>query len=535
MIEPILKSTILARVLPLLGICCAVVLIRAHYFDVPLERDEGEYAYMGQQILKGEIPYKEAWNMKLPGVYYCYALSMSVLGQTTKGIRIGALLFVLGSITLLYLMTLRLTGVWGAIFAGSGFAFLSSLSSVLGMFAHSELFSVFFIIAGMYTLMRWWEDRKIVYLVISGIAFGLAYICKQHAIFFIPAGIIALFLRRKEKGSIKQIIIEAVVFTVAAVLPYVLIAGYMAECGVFDRFWFWTVGYARSYVSQVPWHYAPMLFMRTIVPIIKSGLVFWCLAVCGFFLMFLALIDKRIIAVLLMSAAGFCAVVPGFYFRQHYFIFLLPFIAFWSGYCIHRVASVSGNKIQRSILGISFALLLLIGIGTSVKADKRYSTKNNPERISRMIYGPNPFIEAVSIAQWIDEHSNVTDRIGILGSEPEIYFYSRRKAATGFLYTYPLMESHKDAIQMQQQFAHEIEERAPRFLVYVRVPTSWLLNDQSDMWIFDWYRQFKEKDYSIAGLAEINPDTTLYYWDKDKIPSNPISEYWVAVYERIKK
>ena len=37
---------------------------------MPLERDEGEYAYIGQLILRGEIPYVAAHSMKLPGVYY---------------------------------------------------------------------------------------------------------------------------------------------------------------------------------------------------------------------------------------------------------------------------------------------------------------------------------------------------------------------------------------------------------------------------------------------------------------------------------
>jgi hypothetical protein len=35
--------------------------------DMPLERDEGEYAYAGPLILQGIPPYQIAYNMKLPG------------------------------------------------------------------------------------------------------------------------------------------------------------------------------------------------------------------------------------------------------------------------------------------------------------------------------------------------------------------------------------------------------------------------------------------------------------------------------------
>src|SRR5450759_1239866 len=48
----------------------AVSIIRWRFVEMPLERDEGEYAYFGHLILNGITPYKEAYNMKLPGIYY---------------------------------------------------------------------------------------------------------------------------------------------------------------------------------------------------------------------------------------------------------------------------------------------------------------------------------------------------------------------------------------------------------------------------------------------------------------------------------
>ena len=56
--------------------------IRFRLLDMPLERDEGEYAYAGQLILQGIPPYELAYNMKLPGTYFIYALGMAVFGET---------------------------------------------------------------------------------------------------------------------------------------------------------------------------------------------------------------------------------------------------------------------------------------------------------------------------------------------------------------------------------------------------------------------------------------------------------------------
>ena len=38
----------------------ATALLRIHLIEVPLERDEGEYAYAGQLMLQGIPPYKLA-------------------------------------------------------------------------------------------------------------------------------------------------------------------------------------------------------------------------------------------------------------------------------------------------------------------------------------------------------------------------------------------------------------------------------------------------------------------------------------------
>src|SRR3954468_7077141 len=107
--KPSLRHAYLAYALLALTmlLTCA---IRFHLRDIPLERDEGEYAYSGQLMLQGMPPYKLAYNMKLPGTYAAYALIMAVFGQTIRGIHLG--LLVVNSITtvLLYLLGRRLFG-----------------------------------------------------------------------------------------------------------------------------------------------------------------------------------------------------------------------------------------------------------------------------------------------------------------------------------------------------------------------------------------------------------------------------------------
>src|SRR5262245_57318444 len=80
------------------------VAIRVRLRDMPLERDEGEYAYAGQLMLQGIPPYKLAYNMKLPGTYAAYAALMSVFGQSPSGVHLGLTLVNAASIVLTFLV-----------------------------------------------------------------------------------------------------------------------------------------------------------------------------------------------------------------------------------------------------------------------------------------------------------------------------------------------------------------------------------------------------------------------------------------------
>src|SRR5512136_3438095 len=69
-----------------------VAAVRIRLLQIPLERDEGEFAYMGQLMLQGIPPYLLAYNMKFPGIYAAYALMMAIFGQTIAAIHLGLMI-----------------------------------------------------------------------------------------------------------------------------------------------------------------------------------------------------------------------------------------------------------------------------------------------------------------------------------------------------------------------------------------------------------------------------------------------------------
>ena len=126
------------------------------------------------------------------------------------------------------------------------------------------------------------------------------------------------------------------------------------------------------------------------------------------------------------------ALSSGFLFREHYFIFVLPAICLLVAW---------PRRAPQFLFAAGAATQLpspchLCGVleGGAVRTGASFCRNVRPMRFE-LIYGPNPFPEAVRVAEYLREHTNPTDTIAILGSEPEIYFYAHRHSATGYIYT----------------------------------------------------------------------------------------------------
>jgi hypothetical protein len=149
-----------------------------------------------------------------------------------------------------------------------------------------------------------------------------------------------------------------------------------------------------------------------------------------------------------------------------------------------------------------------------VLAQEQLYFRMTPVQVSRALYGANPFPESPEIARYIAERTGPEDRIAVLGSEPQIPFYARRRSATGHVYAYGLMEVQPLAHGMQEQMAREVEAARPAYIVWTLVPTSWLARPGSDTWILGWARDYVSRGYELVGDVQIvGPERTEYYWD----------------------
>jgi len=178
-------------------------------------------------------------------------------------------------------------------------------------------------------------------------------------------------------------------------------------------------------------------------------------------------------------------------------------------------------------------LVFLILIGVGIKANAGYLFTINPEISCEKVYGSNPFIESIKIAEFLKQNTTKDDKIAVLGSEPQICFYADRYSATGYIYTYCLVELQSYALSMQQEMVKEIELNKPKYILYVNVASSWLKRQHSELFIFSWANDYVKKNYKLVGLFDILPlEFSSLKVRQQLINYKPKSQDLIYIYER---
>jgi hypothetical protein len=507
------------------------IIIRIRHLPMPLERDEGEYAYAGQLILQGIPPYSLAYNMKMPGIYAAYALILAVFGQDQLGIHFGVLIINTATIILIYLLTKKLFGLIPAVAAGCFFAIIS-LSSAMRATANAENFVVLPAIAAILLLLKFMQSKKYLLLISAALLLGIAFMMKQHGAGFILFGLFYLFFGLIREKSIprKKIILTISIYSFFVVLPFLITCLILWRCGVFEKFWYWTFDYARYYVGLSTLKNGIDSLNETLTNIIPPAALIWLFALAGFISISFGKQFRQYRAFIIgFTAFSFLALCPGLYFRPHYFILFLPALSILAGIGVMALLNIFKLAAKKQYISI---ILILIALSQSLYSQRQFLLETNPEILSRLSFGYFPFPECLQIAKYIKANSLPQDKIAVFGSEPEIYFYSQRYSATSFIYTYPLMENHPLAIEMQKEMISQVQANNPKFMVIVKTVDSWMPTSSSSKLIFEWVDKFIAAHYQQVGLVEIFKDKPVeYYWTADAKPQK--SEGWIMILKRI--
>jgi hypothetical protein len=334
----------------------------------------------------------------------------------------------------------------------------------------------------------------------------VAFLLKQHGIFFGAFAASYLVAVRQWK--------KVPLFLVSAAAPFAFTCLILWRAGVFPKFWFWTFTYAGKYGSENSLRDGVIALAETFQPILWEGAALWVLAAAG---LAMALRERKYLVPALL-VFSFVAICPGLYFRAHYVVLMLP-----------AVSLLAGSYVRTRNTAAVFAAAMILALLTQ----RTFLFRMGPAQMSHEMYGQDPFAAAIPVSAYIREHTRPDARIAVLGSEPEIYFYSHRHSATSYLYVEPMVESQPYATHMQDDMIAELERNQPAYVVRFPIVETLSLGGESPTRVYDWWAQYGPQHYETAAIADILEDGSIAYrWDAAAATYVPQSLYHLAVYRR---
>jgi hypothetical protein len=260
----------------------------------------------------------------------------------------------------------------------------------------------------------------------------------------------------------------------------------------------------------------------------------WYLGLIGavFLLVTRWAVDTRVALMGLLAAAA-VSIGPGYFFRPHYFILAMPIIGLLAGVTFASADRIFARSMNAGAARILTLALVLAVAAVQVVQDRHFLFRMSSTELMRAVYETNPFLEAPEIGRYLRAHTQPSDRIAVLGSEPEMLFYADRPSATGYIYMYPLTERQPFADEMRQEFMQDLQRVKPRYIVFVDSATSWVATLQPDTRLVTWATTFTSTCYERAGVIDLDPGgASTILWDTAAVGYQPRFKAKVTVLQR---
>ncbi|MCB9590792.1 MAG: glycosyltransferase family 39 protein [Polyangiaceae bacterium] len=449
-------------------------------------RDQGIYALVASGVVKGQMPYRDLWDFKPPGVFLIYGLAELLFGKAMWGVRI-----------------LEVMGLFGMVFAFRRFAYYvfgesraGTLAGALAALMHAQLefwhtaqpetFGGFLTAAALVLTVKDDLSRRRIYNWIGvGALFGCAFLLKP------PLGggalVCAAYLARREwlHGSTRVESLKPVLIAgLSSLVPILLVAG-----------WFWLKGawgsLAWTLFEFTPGYTALSWEGRSAPPMLWWGFTqcffrYSALAPAGIFAALLMRpIHSReregvllLLGVIAMHLTGIA--MQGKFFPYHYAA-TFPLLALLAGVGfikLWRLCLTGGTGGILAFASFVYLFAIMQTATTDVAGSfwDRSATrmvalysgewlKHPRELDSRLYYVAdyNLFADE-QVADVVAKHSDAKQWVLVWGFEPVIYWLSERQPATKYIYNVA-QRSSWDRERARTDLLREIRQTPPSVIV----------------------------------------------------------------------
>ncbi len=418
--------------------------------------DSSVFIYSAQQILDGQLIYKDIVDHKGPFLYFINAAALFIFNGNFIGIWIFEIISLFATSIMMY-KTVRF-------FADKICSFLAVITAILalapllagGNFA--EEWALPFISAASYIFIAYLKENKplgIFRLFILSLTFVLSFMMKANlAAIWAGFGIALLinWITEKKYGELVRSLLFILLFVLLSLLPFFLY--FYCKGTLSDAIYLVFKFNMFEYVSR-----SNISVLKAALKVLSGGFFLSIIPVITVIYMFFrekTVVNGGILLAFVFSAMA-CALGIGLRFYVIIFspLLIIPYAYIYTG-------------IEKSIPKAKYACLLVIFIFCNLNVafnQTQYILDNYSERGHGLLTVPPPVMKALK--EVIIKNTESADKILVKGYQAAIYLYSGRKSATRF--PYPL----KDASLSNKYYVEDVEKALPELIIQGYVVNSY--------------------------------------------------------------
>jgi hypothetical protein len=455
----------------------------------PLIHDAPLMHYIAWLMAQGAVPYRDIFDMNVPGVYLLHLGVVTVLGQGDSAWRLFDLAWLALTAAALFGFSRRMGDAWSGLGAALLFILYHLSGGAWRAGQRDFLLALFLVLAAWGAARAWESGGALLPLLWGGLAAGAGIMIKPHAaLFWIAcAGVSALGARRS--GMFRAL----AVWCAAGLAVPVLVLGWLAWCGGAGPFALIITDYVLPLYGRVGrvsvweglrWH-------------VYGWQVWSCLIALGLF-GFRQSPEKPygIRRWLALSGAAYGILhfaAQGKGWEYHLYPFAVFLCALASVPLAARAKQVEPSRWDaRPALSraLTLALLVLAVVFLGAKgvdaADARW-VADKERRVSALTRDLRPLADAGPV-----QVMDVTEG----GVHALLRLHLRQP--TRFLYDFPFFHDEADArIQaLRAEFARDLEQGRPTAVVVFRAP--WRGSGYERLDGFPAVARLLERDYTLA-------------------------------------
>lgn len=449
-----------------------------------MARDQGVFAWVGDVILHGGLPYADAWDVKGPTPYLQSAATQALLGRNMWGVRLVTLVILAAGSWAVYVLAA------GAVSANAGLwgiAFLVGPYFALGWW-HTAQPDGWAAMLGLVAVALAWQVRWPAWVrgLIAGVLLGWIALYKPPLYAVFPLLLLAALaldrgsaLPSQDRSSVALSMLAGVVLSVGVVVAWLGWRG-----GLDDAWSVLVVFNSKVYMQDT--QFSARWLQRFLLSIARPEYV---LAAVGF-----AWLAGRDAALSRLLTAWFSVGVLLVFLQMkgfgYHWTILSGVVAVGAGaatvYALHLLTgrraegpmppAASAPVAVALILLVAFALLppAIVSLRQAAKVGTAMASGDLAEYYADPQFGGPGDVSAVAdlqVADYLRRETVPSDTVLVWGLEPGLNYLSARLPPTQYGWRYPITAALERAPELGRatldEFMADLRRRPPEYFVVV--------------------------------------------------------------------